>query len=136
LVGASGKEFVAKHATITLNSILMAAGKNWRFRWGLATPEEPVCGSDIPRVIHATFHGDVECEAVFVSDENWAALVDDRDTVYTIIGTDTDTEGSPNTKTITTTVKFSQFERVGPPNAEGIVRAFVRGTMTAVPSVA
>jgi hypothetical protein len=136
MVGTAGTEFVAKHAVLTVAGVTMAAAKNWRFRWGLKTDEEPVCATDIPRVIHSTFHGEVECESIYVSDDNWAILADDRDVTYTVVGTDKDTQTVQQQKVITALVKIREFERIGPPNAEGVVRAALRGTMTAVPAVA
>jgi hypothetical protein len=136
MVGTAGTEFVAKHAVLTVNAVTMAAAKNWRFRWGLTAHEEPVCATDIPRVIHGVFHGEVECESIYVSDDNWAILADDRDVVYTVVGTDKDTQQPQQQKVITATIKVTEFERNGPPNADGVVRASLRGTMTAVPAVA
>ncbi len=134
-VGAAGTEFVAKKAVLTVNGVTMAAAKNWTFDWGLGVHEEPVCATDIPRVIHGVFHGECECEAVYVSDDNWLALASNRDIVYTISSVDTDTQGSPASKTILCTVKINRVRRVGPPNADGVVRCSVRAIMTAFPTV-
>jgi hypothetical protein len=136
MVGASGKEFVAKHAILSVNSIIMAAAKNWRTRWGLSTQEEPVCGTDIPRVLHGVFHGEVECETIYVSDDNWAALAALRDTPVTIVSTDKDTSVPQGQKVNTASVKIREFERVGPGNADGVVRARLSGTMVSEPTSA
>jgi len=135
LGGAAGKELVAKKAVLTVGGSVAAAAKNWRFRWGLTTQEEPVTGTDIPRVIHGVFHGETECESIYVSDDNWGPLADDRDTVYTVISSDYDVATGAS-KVITATIKIREFERLGPPNADGVVRASLRGTMTAIPTVA
>ena len=136
MVGASGKEFVAKHAILSVNGVVMAAAKNWRVRWGLPTQEEPVCGTDIPRVLHGTFHGEAECESIYVADDNWASLATLRDTLVTIVSTDKDTSSPQGQKVITSSVKIREFERVGPGNADGVVRARLSGTMVSEPSVA
>ena len=134
MVGESLTEFVAKHAILSVNGVTMAAAKNWRYRFGFTTGEEPVCGSDIPRVLHGVFHGEVECESVYVSDDNWLVLSKSRDTVYSVVSTDKDTNLPQGQKTTTMQVKIREFERVGPPNADGVVRAALRGIMTAVPT--
>jgi len=134
MVGEPLTEFVAKHATISVNGVPMAAAKNWRYRFGFTAGEEPVCGSDIPRVLHGVFHGEVECESVYVSDDNWLTLAKARDTVYSVVSTDKDTNSPQGSKTTTMQVKIREFERVGPPNADGVVRAALRGIMTAVPT--
>ena len=136
MVGSAGTEFVAKNAVLSVNGITMAAAKNWRFRWGLGVHEEPVCATDIPRVIHGVFHGEIECESIYVSDDNWGILADDRDVVYTVVGTDKDTQIPQQQKVITALVKIREFERIGPPNADGVVRASLRGVMTTDPTVA
>lgn len=136
MVGSAGTEFVAKNAVLSVNGITMAAAKNWRFRWGLTVQEEPVTATDIPRVLHGVFHGEIECESIYVSDDNWGILADDRDVVYTVVGTDKDTQIPQQQKVITALVKIREFERNGPPNADGVVRASLRGTMTAIPAVA
>jgi hypothetical protein len=130
------REFVAKHAVLTVQGSVAGAAKNWRFRWGFSTQEEYVTGTDIPRVLHGGFHGEVECDEIYVSDDDWAAKADDRDTIYTVVGTDKDTQDPQVQKVTTAQIKIREFERVGPPNADGVVRATLRGTMTAVPSVA
>lgn len=127
---------MAKHAVLTVNGVTMAAAKNWRFRWGLNVHEEPVCATDIPRVLHGVFHGEVECESIYVSDSNWPILADDRDVTYTVVGTDKDTQSPQQQKVITALVKIREFERIGPPNADGVVRASLRGVMTTDPTVA
>ena len=136
MVGASGKEFVAKHAILSVSGAVMAAAKNWRVRWGLTVQEEPVCGSDIPRVLHGVFHGEVECESIYVSDDNWAALAALRDTPVTIVSTDKDTSTPQGQKVVTSSVKIREFERVGPGNADGVVGGRLSGTMVSEPSVA
>jgi len=136
MVGEAGTEFVAKHAVLTVNGVTMAAAKNWRFRWGLGVHEEPVCATDIPRVLHGVFHGEVECESIYVSDSNWPILADDRDVTYTVVGTDKDTQSPQQQKVITALIKVREFERIGPPNADGVVRASLRGVMTTDPAVA
>jgi hypothetical protein len=136
MVGAPGKEFVAKHAILSVSGAVMAAAKNWRVRWGLSTQEEPVCGSDIPRVLHGVFHGEVECESIYVSDDNWAALAALRDTPVTIVSTDKDTSTPQGQKVVTSSVKIREFERVGPGNADGVVRGRLSGTMVSEPTVA
>ena len=136
MVGAAGTEAVAKHAILSVNGVIMAAAKNWRLRWGLSTAEEPVCGSDIPRVLHGVFHGEAECESIYVTDDNWAPLAALRDTVVTIVSTDKDTSSPQGQNVITSSVKIREFERVGPGNADGVVRARLSGTMVSEPSVA
>jgi len=136
MVGNAGKELVAKLATISVNGILMAAAKNWRIRFGLGAAEEGVCGSDIPRVIHGLFHGEVECDSIYVSDDNWGPLALTRDQVYTVISNDKDTSTPQGQKVITQTVKIKEFERNGPANADGVVRARLLGILTADPTIA
>jgi hypothetical protein len=128
------KEFVAKHAVLTVDDKVMAAAKNWRYRYGLTTQEEPVCGTDIPRVLHGVFHGEVECESIYVSDDNWRAMASQREKIYTVISTDKDTSDPQGETVVTMLVKIREFERAGPANADGVVRATLRGVMTAVPT--
>jgi hypothetical protein len=133
-VGGAGKEFSAKNAVLTVNSIVMAAGKNWTFEFGYKVDREYVCGTPIHRTLHQGFEGDVECECVYVSDDNWLALSANQDTVYTLTSVDTDTQGSPASKTITATIKVTKVTRKGPANADGVVRATLKGVMTAFPT--
>jgi|SRR5271157_1496083 len=134
MVGAAGKEAVARLANLTVNGVVMAAGKNWKFKWGQKGHEEPVCGTNIPRVLHGVFHGDASCEAIYVTDINWAALVAQAnlDTVYTVISADQDT--TSGSKILTATVKTLDFERNGPPNADGVIKATLTAVMTAYPT--
>jgi hypothetical protein len=134
MVGAAGKECVAKQAILSVNNVIMAAAKNWRMAWGKKTAEEPVCGTDIPRVIHETFHGEVECETIYVTDDNWKALASLTDQAVTIVSTDKDTSSTPGQVVTTMSVKINRFERVGPGAGEGVVRARLTGTMLAVPT--
>lgn len=136
MVGEAGKETVAKHALLSVNGVLMAAAKNWRMRHGLRTHEEPVCGSDIPRVLHGVFHGEVECESIYVTNDNWGSLAAGRDTPITVVSTDKDTSAPQGTKTNTASIKVNEFERQGPANADGVVRATLKGTMVAEPTIA
>jgi len=136
MVGESGTELVAKWALLTIDGVFMGAAKNWRIKHGLRTLEEPVCGTDIPRVIHGVFHGEVDCEAIYVSNDNWAAKTKLRDTTVTIVSTDKDTSAPQGTRTTTLLVKISEFERQGPANADGVVRAVMKGTMVAEPAIA
>ena len=137
MVGLAGKEAVARLATLTVAGVLMAAGKNWYFKWGPKGHEEAVCGTVIPRVLHGVFHGEVQCEAIYVTDDNWAAIVSigNLDQVYTVISADSDTSATPGTKVETATIKVTEFERQGPPNADGVIRAILKGIMTGYPTV-
>jgi hypothetical protein len=137
MVGLAGKEAVARLATLTVASVLMAAGKNWRFKWGQKTHEEGVCGTNIPRVLHGQFHGEVECEAIYVTDDNWAPLVSigNLDQVYTVVSADSDTSATPGTKVQTANIKTLEFERQGPANADGVVKATLKATMVGYPTV-
>ena len=128
-------EFVAKHAILKVDNVIMAAAKNWRYRYGFTTQQEPVCNTDIPRVLHGVFKGEVECESIFVSDDNWQALHHNRDVVYTVVSTEKDTNNPQGTRITTMTVKLNEFERTGPANADGVVRAAARGVMTDLPVV-
>jgi hypothetical protein len=128
-------EFVAKHAELKVNDVTMAAAKNWRYRYGFTTQQEPVCNTDIPRVLHGVFKGEVECESIYVSNDNWQDLHLNRDVVYTVISKEKDTNSPQGTRTTTMTVKLNEFERTGPANADGIVRATARGVMTDLPVV-
>jgi len=130
--GAAGTEMVAKKAVLQVNAVTIGAAKNWTFKFGYTTIIEPVCGSPIPRVLHGVFKGDCECEEVYVSDDNFKALVANQDTTYTIISTDSDVSSA--TKVCTMVVKLNEFERRGPPNADGVVRAMLKGEMTAFPT--
>jgi len=134
MVGASGKECVAKAAILSVNGIIHAAAKNWRWAFGFRTSEEAVCGTDIPRVLNETFHGEIECESIYVTDDNWQALAKLRDQVVTIVSTDKDTSASPGQAVTTMSVKINRFERAGPGGGEGVVRSRLFGTMTAVPT--
>jgi hypothetical protein len=133
-VGGATTEFSAKNAVLTVNSIVMAAGKNWSFDFGLKADSEYVCGTDIPRVLHQGFQGDVECDAIYVSNDNWLALSANRDQVYTIQSQDTDTQATPASKTLIATIKITKVSRKGPANADGVVKASLKGTMTAFPT--
>lgn len=135
MVGAANTEMVARLATLTLNSVLMAAGKNWKLEWGPKVNEDAVCGSNIPRVTHGTFSGKGTCEAIYVSDDNWGALVSvaNLDHVYTLTSFDSDT-GSPATKTLTASVKIGTFSREGPSNADGVVKASLNVVMITYPT--
>lgn len=135
MVGEAGTELVAKHAILSVNAVIMAAAKNWRIRHGLRVHEEPVCGSDIPRVLHGVFHGEVECESIYVSNDNWASLVSGRDTPITVVSTDKDTSAPQGVRTTTSSIKVNEFERVGPANADGVVRATLKGVMVTEPAV-
>jgi len=134
-VGAPMTEFVAKHAILKVNNVTMAAAKNWRYRYGFTTQREPVCNTDIPRVLHGVFKGDVECESIYVSDDNWQALHHNRDVVYEVVSTDKDTNSPQGTRTTTLKVKLNEFERTGPANADGVVRAACRGEIVDVPVI-
>jgi len=133
MVGEAGKECVAKQAILSVGSV-HAAAKNWRFAFGYRTDEEAVCGTDIPRVLHSTFHGEVECESIYVTNDNWLALAKLIDQTVTIVSTDKDTGGSPGQVATSMVVKINRFERAGPGAGEGVVRARLSGTMTAVPT--
>lgn len=133
-IGAAGKEFVARLAILQINSITIGAAKNWKFHWGNPTVKEPVCGSDIQRVLSGAFAGECDCEMLYVSDDTVLALSSNLDTVYTIIGTDYDNASSPSSKAITCAVKFDDFERNGPPNANGVVRLSVKASMVSRPT--
>jgi len=137
MVGLAGKEAVARLATLTVAGVLMAAGKNWYFKWGPKAHEEAVCGTNIPRVLHGVFHGEVNCEAIYVTDDNWAAIVSigNLDQVYTVVSADSDTSTVPGTKLETASIKAVEFERQGPANADGVVKATLKGIMTGYPSV-
>jgi hypothetical protein len=130
--GAAGTEMVAKKAVLQVNAVTIGAAKNWTFKFGYTIHKEPVCGTTIQRVIHGVFDGDCECEEVYVSDDNFKALVANQDTTYTIVSTDSDVSSA--TKVCTMVVKLSEFERRGPPNADGVIRAMLKGTMTAFPT--
>jgi hypothetical protein len=136
MVGEAGTELVAKLALLSVDGVLMGAAKNWRIRHGLTTHEEPVCGSDIPRVLHGVFHGEVDCESIYVSGDNWAHLTALRDTPIIIVSTDKDTSAPQGVRTTTSSVKVNDFERQGPANADGVVKATLKGTMVAEPTIA
>jgi hypothetical protein len=136
MVGEAGTELVAKHAILSVNSVIMAAAKNWRIRHGLKTHEEPVCGTDIPRVLHGVFHGEVDCESIYVSNDNWASLASGRDTPITVVSTDKDTSSPQGIRTTTSSFKVNEFERQGPANADGVVKATLKGTMVTEPTIA
>jgi hypothetical protein len=133
-VGGATTEFSAKNAVLTVNSILMAAGKNWSFDWGYKADREYVTGTPIPRVLHQGFEGDVECECIYVSNDNWFALAGNQDTVYSVESVDTDTQATPQSKTIIATIKITKVSRKGPANADGVVKASLKGMMTAFPT--
>jgi len=136
MVGEAGTELVAKLALLSVDGVLMGAAKNWRIRHGLTTHEEPVCGSDIPRVLHGVFHGEVDCESIYVSGDNWAHLTALRDTPIIIVSTDKDTSAPQGVRTTTSSVKVNDFERQGPANADGVVKATLKGTMVTEPTIA
>jgi len=136
MVGEAGTELVAKLALLSVDGALMGAAKNWRIRHGLRTHEEPVCGSDIPRVLHGVFHGEVDCESIYVSNDNWARLTSVRDTPIIIVSTDKDTSAPQGVRTTTSSVKVNEFERQGPANADGVVRATLKGVMVTEPTIA
>lgn len=128
-IGAAGKEMVARLAILSINSVTIGAAKNWKFSWGNPTVKEAVCGSDIKRVLHGAFEGTCQCDMLYVSDDTVAALGANLDTTYTIIGTDYDTAVSPSSKALNCSVKFDNFERNGPPDANGVVRLSVKASM-------
>jgi hypothetical protein len=132
-VGDSMREFVAKHAVLSVDGTIMAAAKNVIFRWGLNVHVEYVDGTDIPRVIHGGFHGEVQCESIYVSDDNWAAIATQRDRNITIINADQDTQTVPGQRVESAIVKVQEFERQGPPNADGVIRAAMKAVMTTDP---
>jgi hypothetical protein len=134
--GEAGTEFVAKHALLSVDGVLMAAAKNWKIKHGLKTHEEPVCGTDIPRVLHGVFHGDVDCESIYVSGDNWARLTSLRDTPIIVVSTDKDTSAPQGVRTTTSSVKVTEFERQGPANADGVVKGTLKGTMVTEPTIA
>ena len=132
--GGATTEIVAKKATISVNSDFCLACKNVNAEWGFAALEEPVNGSDIPRVIHDQFHGEITVESVYSSDETYRALSDNRDTVYTFVLSDYDP--SDNSKTATATAMIDKFTRSGETSGSGIIRATLHAVMTALPSLA
>jgi len=136
MVGEAGTEFVAKHAILSVDGILMGAAKNWRIRHGLRIDEEPVCGTDIPRVLHGVFHGEVDCESIYVANDNWAHLTRLRDTPIIVVSTDKDTSAPQGVRTTTSSIKVSDFERQGPANADGVVKATLKGIMVTEPTIA
>jgi len=117
---------------MSVDSDFNLACKNVNVEWGFNTLEEPVCGSDIPRVIHDTFHGEITVESIYASDETWKALVNTNDVVYTFALTDYDPQG--NTKIITFTGMIDKFTRSGETSGDGIVRATLHAIMNAKPT--
>jgi hypothetical protein len=136
MVGASGKEMVARLATLTINGVLMAAGKNWKLEWGPKVNEDAVTGSVIPRVTHGTFSGKGTCDAIYVSDDNWGALVSlaNLDQIYTLSSFDSDTAAVAGTKTLAVSVKLGTFTREGPSNADGVVKASLNVVFLSYPT--
>lgn len=135
-IGLTNYEMSAKNATLTINSVLMAAAKVWTIKGGFGVHREPVCGTDFKRIIHGAFEADFESESIYVSDDNWGALgfPSTRDTVITVVSVDKDTNSPQNSKTIGITMKVFQFERTGPPNADGIVKAHLKGAVIGLPT--
>lgn len=116
---------VARLATLTLNGVLMAAGKNWKLQWGPKVNKDAVCGTVIQRLTHGSFEGKGTCEAIYVSDDNWGALngLANLDQIFTLTSFDSDTEASPDTKILSVSVKCGPFTREGPSNADGVIKA-------------
>jgi len=133
-VGAALKEFIARKATLSIDGEIMAAGKNWHPSYGYVVTKEPVCGSHIQRYAHAEFDGQITCECLLVSDENWTTISKVLDTTYTLISTDVDTQGSPASTAETCTIKIFRRDRVGPANATGFIRCRIQAEITAVPT--
>jgi len=133
-VGAALKEFIARKAVLSVNGVIMAAGKNWQPIYGYNITKEPVCGSHIQRYAHAEFDGQITCECLLVSDDNWTALSKNLDQTYTLVNTDTDTQESPASTAETCTIKIFKRERIGPANATGFIRCRIQAEITAVPT--
>jgi hypothetical protein len=127
---------VARLATLTLNSVLMAAGQNWKLQWGPKVNQDFVCGTVIPRVTHGGYSGKGTCQAIYVSDDNWGALVSlaNLDQIYTLTSFDSDTEATPGTKTLSVQVKIGTFTRNGPSKADGVVTAEIEVVFLSYPT--
>lgn len=136
-IGLANTELVARLASLTVNGISYGAAKNWKIngKWGVT--KEAVCGSFILRKLHTIYDAEITCDAIFVSNDNWAHLVLDAspDTLITVVATDTDT-GAGHGWTSTSTVKVEEFYREGPPNAEGVIKCQLKVTVIGQPTVA
>jgi len=142
-IGSANYEAVGKNALLTLtpsggSTSTLAAAKTWTIKGGYKVHEEPVCYSDTPRVIHGVFHAEFTSEQIFTTDDTLFAMgfPSTRDVVITGVSTDTDTNSSPGSKTITFSMKASDFERTGPPNADGVVKGKLTGILNARPTIA
>lgn len=137
MVGAAGTELVARLATLTVNGSIQAAAKNWKISSKFNVHKEPVCGTYIQRKLHGVYDAEITCDAIFVSNDNWAHLVLDAtpDALITCVATDTDT-GLGHGWTCTSTVKVEEFYREGPPNADGVIKCQLKVTVIGQPTVA
>lgn len=131
-VGPAGREVIARKAKLYAPSgTLIAVAKVWSSRFGYELAVEPVCGSDYPRVMAATFRGEFEMEGLMTTDHDVRTYVtlgsNNELPTFTIQWEEFDAMSTPNKIRWTNKVKFSQVEMTGPPSAEGFRRFRARG---------
>jgi len=140
-IGEPLKEIIAKQAklyiTVGGTRYFFAAAKNVRVIWRYNPIEEPVCGSQIPRVLTGVFHGEFEPEWIYTTDA--LLTLNQPDASFevpnvTVELEDRDVRSPPVLKKITFTCKIFDLERVGPANADGVVRLRGRGILTSAPT--
>ncbi len=138
-VGTQGTVVSGVNATLTLNGNLYAAVRSFSAKWGNKIEEEKVSGTDIPIINTAEYHGEMEMEAIY-STENTAANEqftklltpsNGQISALNLIWVGKDVQG--NARTFTLSGSFwpqqTQWDMVGP----SVVKAKISGVFTARP---
>ena len=143
-VGAALKEVTAHSAnlyiTVGATQYYFAAAKNWRSTWEYKDVVEPVCGSQIPRVLTGHLDGKFEAEVLYTTDDLLSAIVTPDASTFelpevTVTSVEKDVNNPQVTKTMAFTAKIFGIERDGPADGSGVVKLkFSRGIMTGAPT--
>jgi hypothetical protein len=143
-VGAALKEITAHSASLYLTvggtQYYFAAAKNWRITPEYKEVVEPVCGTQIPRVLTGHLDGKFEAELLYTTDDLLFAVITPDATTFelpevTVTSVEKDVQSSQATKTLTFTCKIFGVERQGPADGSGVVRLkYQRGIMTGAPT--
>ena len=129
------------NAVVSLNGNSYVAVKTFQAKWGNKLEEEAVAGTDIPIVNTASYHGEIDMEIVY-STENTGAneqfgklLVPSSGQISAIslVWTGKDTSG--NTRTFTLTSTFYPQQTDWDLSGTSVVKAKVSGILGARPTI-